>query len=199
MTKFKIGVLMVAAILCGGTALRAAESAAPETAAVKTEGVVEGILVAKGDGWVEIRPDGKDTVRYRALWIGGMPANGGGFEAAMVKTIKNLRVPNRVRLTWKTVEGPRVVAIETLEPKDKSGQGFGIVTAKGENWIEIKTEGVTERYSPRWFGGLPKNGGGLDQKMIRAIAERSVGDKVRFEWIYDERKRVVVLVPDTRK
>ena len=187
-------------VLGVGVGVQAADEAARVVEqAVVIEGTTEGVLVAKGDNWIEVKAENQtQALRFRAPWIGGLPKNGGGPDALVVKAIKALRVPNRVRVAWKTLEGPRVVGVETLETGDKSGQGFGIVTAKGENWIEIKSEGVTERYSPRWIGKMPKDGGGLDKLLLRAIGERRIGDKVRFEWLFDERPRVVVLQLDKR-
>ena len=84
--------------------------------------------------------------------------------------------------------------IETLTPKEKTGAATGKVTAKGENWLEIKpSDAPAERYSARWIGGAPKDGGGPDKAGIAAIRETAVGDNVKIEWQYDERLRVVSL------
>jgi hypothetical protein len=88
----------------------------------------------------------------------------------------------------------------TQEPKPKEGQRkgtlVGVVTAKGENWIEVKADGEEKarRYVPHWRGGLPAQGGGPDKAMVAQIRATPVGSRVRLEWEHDgERARVVKL------
>ena len=47
----------------------------------------------------------------------------------------------------------------------RKGTVTGLVTARGDNWIEVKADGEEKgrRYVPHWKGGLPANGGGLDK------------------------------------
>ncbi|MCI0462522.1 MAG: hypothetical protein L0Z62_36695 [Gemmataceae bacterium] len=75
----------------------------------------------------------------------------------------------------------------------KSGTVVGIVTAKGENFIEVKAAGEERgrRYVPRWIGGLPKDGGGLDKDMLKVFRELKVGSRVRVEWKFEERARAL--------
>ena len=179
-----------------GAALMAS-ALAPQTsvAAEGDKGTLTGMLTAKGENWIEVRADdAKESKRYIPNWIGGLPKDGGGPDRAILETIKKLRVPNRVQLNWAFIEHLRVVGVEWFEPKDKTGVVEGEVTAKGENWVEVKSgDKPVERYSPRWSGGLPKDGGSLDKDALHAIAEVKVGDKVRLEWAYEERLRVVSL------
>jgi hypothetical protein len=74
----------------------------------------------------------------------------------------------------------------------KKGTVSGIVTAKGENWIEVKADGEEKarRYMPNWKGGLPKDGGGPDKEMVSKIKETPVKARVRLEWSFHERPRV---------
>jgi hypothetical protein len=78
------------------------------------------------------------------------------------------------------------------EPK-KSGAVVGVVTAKGVNWVEVKADGEQKarRYVPNWVGGGPKEGGGPDKEMIKVLKGLTVGSRVRLEWKFDERPRVV--------
>ncbi len=180
----------IGAIVVGGAfglrPLSAAEEGQSET--------LTGLLTARGENWIEVKADGAEkTTRYRPRWIGGLPADGGGFNKAVLEAIHKLRVPNRVRINWVIEEGPRVTGLEVLAPAEKSGTVTGTVTAKGEAWIEVTANGVADRYAPRWIGGLPKDGGGLDKAILEVISQAKVGDKVKLEWIYDERKRVVQL------
>ena len=186
--------VIAGAVLVGGAWGQRALYAGDE-ATVPDSGTVVGILTAKEKSWVEVKEDGKkESRRYIAEWKGGSPQDGGGPDAAMVETIKNLRVSNRVRLEWKMDEHLRVLKIEMLIPEKKEGTVEGVVTALGDNWVEVTPAGgVPNRYWPRWIGGMPKDGGKLDQDMIRAIRALKVGDKVRIEWKYDERLRAVKL------
>ena len=43
------------------------------------KGLMEGILSAKGDTWIEVLDDGDFLHRFIPQWIGEGPANGGSF------------------------------------------------------------------------------------------------------------------------
>jgi hypothetical protein len=75
----------------------------------------------------------------------------------------------------------------------KSGTVSGIVTAKDKNWIEVKADGEEKarRYVPRWIGGKPADGGGLDRKMLKTFADLKIGSRIRLEWEFEERPRAV--------
>jgi len=74
----------------------------------------------------------------------------------------------------------------------KKGTVTGLVTAKGDNWIEVKADGEEKprRYMPNWKGGLPKDGGGPDKDVVAKIKETPVKARVRLEWSFHERPRV---------
>lgn len=81
------------------------------------------------------------------------------------------------------------------EPKkdaEKKGTVTGVVTAKGDNWIEVKADGEEKarRYVPHWKGGLPKDGGGPDKEVVAKIKEVPLKARVRLEWVFNERPRV---------
>ncbi|MFP6899927.1 MAG: hypothetical protein VCA36_03225, partial [Opitutales bacterium] len=60
----------------------------------------------------------------------------------------------------------------TTEANPKpSGKLRGILTAKSSAWIEIKVDGEStpRRLIPTWRGGLPKQGGGLDDYVLNKI------------------------------
>jgi hypothetical protein len=81
------------------------------------------------------------------------------------------------------------------EKKDEPRKGTvtGVVAAKGDNWIEVKADGEEKarRYVPHWKGGLPKDGGGPDKDMVAKIKETPLKARVRLEWEFEERARVV--------
>ncbi len=83
---------------------------------------------------------------------------------------------------------------EQKNPADKrKGVVTGIVTAKGETWIEIRGDGEEKprRYVPHWRGGAPAQGGGLDKEMLAQIRATPLNSRVRIEWEFEERPRVV--------
>jgi hypothetical protein len=47
------------------------------------------------------------------------------------------------------------------------------------------------RYVPNWVGGAPAQGGGPDKKMLEAIGKIPVNSRVRLEWKFEERPRVI--------
>lgn len=84
-------------------------------------------------------------------------------------------------------------AADKKEPARRSGRVVGQVTAKAKNWVEVKADGEEKarRYFPRWIGGAPRDGGGFDKKTLETIARLKVGSRVRLEWEFEERPRVV--------
>lgn len=85
---------------------------------------------------------------------------------------------------------------EAGEKKDAEKRGgtiVGTLTAKGKDFIEVKAPGEEKgrRYVPHWVGGLPAQGGGLDKKVLKQFEPLTVGDRVRLEWEFEERLRVL--------
>jgi len=100
-------------------------------------------------------------------------------------------------LGWLSVAATAAAMQEPKEPKEgqRKGTVVGVVTAKGENWIEVKADGEEKarRYVPHWRGGAPAQGGGPDKAMVAQIRATPVGSRVRLEWEFEERPRVVKL------
>ncbi|MFL5339443.1 MAG: hypothetical protein ACJ8F7_04680 [Gemmataceae bacterium] len=88
-----------------------------------------------------------------------------------------------------------VATADEKKDEKKGGTVAGLVTAKDKNWIELKADGEEKarRYVPKWVGGTPAQGGGPDKKILEAIAAVKVGSRVRLEWEFEERARVVKL------
>ena len=80
-----------------------------------------------------------------------------------------------------------------VPPDKRSGTIVGVVTAKDRNWIEVKADGEEKarRYVPHWRGGLPKDGGGLDKKMLETFAKLKLNTRIKMEWEFEERPRAV--------
>src|SRR5260221_7381586 len=96
-------------------------------------------------------------------------------------------------LTMAVMVGGASRADDKKQPDKKGGTVTGTVTAKEKNWIEVKADGEEKgrRYVPRWVGGTPDNGGGPDKTMLKAINEVKIGSRVKLEWEFEERARVV--------
>jgi hypothetical protein len=79
------------------------------------------------------------------------------------------------------------------EPEKRGGTVVGEVTAKKTNMIAVKADGEEKarEYVPHWVGGLPKDGGGPDKKMVAEIAKVKVGSRVKIQWEFEERPRVL--------
>ncbi|PQV64641.1 hypothetical protein B1R32_104135 [Abditibacterium utsteinense] len=96
----------------------------------------------------------------------------------------------------------------------RTGIVTGIVTRKGEGWIEVRDENAgmvrtggadsIERYLPFWTANesAPQNAkderddnvnGDYDRSVLEAMKAVQVGERVRLEWVWNERKRVVRL------
>ena len=59
------------------------------------------------------------------------------------------------------------------------GTTEGILSAKGDTWIELLDDGdFLHRFIPLWTGGGPANGGTFDQGMLRVIGDLVVGNRV---------------------
>lgn len=158
----------------------------------KKSGSVVGVLTAKGTAWIEVKADGEQKARrYVANWVGGAPQEGGGPDKKVVKLIEELTLGSRLRLEWKFDERPRIVKVEVLKnaaDKDtiKKGTVAGKLTAKDEKWIEVKADG--EEKARRYFfhqGGT--------KELREAIKATAVGSRVRIDWLFIERPRVVKL------
>lgn len=85
------------------------------------------------------------------------------------------------------------LSVAARSDEKKSGTVAGVVTAKGKNWIEVRADGEEKgrRYVPRWIGGKPADGGGLDKKMLQTFADLKIGSRIRLEWEFEERPRAV--------
>src|SRR5207253_529197 len=92
-----------------------------------------------------------------------------------------------------SVWGPGVAAAQEKKDDEKSGTVVGALTDKGPNWIEVKADGEEKarRYVPNWVGGTPQQGGGPDKEVVKTIKDLKPGSRVRVEWKFEERPRVI--------
>lgn len=121
--------------------------------------------------------------------------------------VASLRVPKKnklARLEVSQLNPGEVVTVTWIEEEgekwvvDVSGKGTTVGTVKevGENAIVIQPkEGRAQSFRPPWSGGMPKDGGGFDQKILRLIRKQEVGATVKLTWDLVEGKRVVDIEP----
>jgi hypothetical protein len=90
-----------------------------------------------------------------------------------------------------------IAGAQDKKPDEKKEEGrkgtvTGLVTAKGDNWIEVKADGEEKarRYVPHWKGGLPKDGGGPDKEMVAEIKKVPLNSRIELKWVFEERPRV---------
>jgi hypothetical protein len=74
-----------------------------------------------------------------------------------------------------------------------TGKLRGILTAKSSGWIEVKADGEnrSRRFIPAWRGGLPREGGALDDFVLKKIKQVRTGNRVEVHWGSDEYFRVL--------
>lgn len=103
-----------------------------------------------------------------------------------------LRLAGILALTLTVTTAGRADDAKKSPDEGKKGTVTGVVTAKGDNWIEVKADGEEKprKYVPHWKGGAPKDGGGPDKDMVARIKEVPVKARVRLEWSFEERPRV---------
>jgi hypothetical protein len=84
------------------------------------KGTAIGILVAKGDNFIEVKADGDEKARkYVPQWMGGAPSAGGGPDKEVLKIFRELKVGSRIEVDWVFEERLRALKIKVLRlPKD---------------------------------------------------------------------------------
>lgn len=80
-----------------------------------------GTLTEKSEKFIEVKADGEEKARrYSPLWVGGTPAQGGGFDKKVVKTFTELKVGSRVEVEWLFQERFRAVKVTLIAPPKDS-------------------------------------------------------------------------------
>jgi hypothetical protein len=112
---------LVLGILCWGTTVGAQDKKKEKDPNEGKKGKTIGTLVDKQEKFIEVKADGEEKGRrYVPRWIGGNPADGGGFDKATLKTFRELKVGSRVEVEWIFEERFRAVKVKVLAaPKEK--------------------------------------------------------------------------------
>ena len=181
------GIILVGGLLGSGSFQAWAKETA-KTAAAKN-GKITGICTAKTDKEITVKAEGTQKLqRYRL----NAPSSG-AQSAEFQKALKMVFPTNLVVLQWQGEQDPVLTSIQAMHAKTRFGTVTGIVTAvepapKGAlPCFDLKpiSRGPTERYAPNWDFAAKS----FDKNFTRALAAMNVGDKVKVNWNYDERKR----------
>lgn len=86
-------------------------------------------------------------------------------------------------------------AKENPKAAGKKGKTIGLLTARGQNFIEVKADGEVKgrKYVPRWVGGLPADGGGFDKKILKTFESLKIGSRLQVDWVFEERLRALAV------
>ena len=70
------------------------------------------------------------------------------------------------------------------DAREENGVVEGILISKDKNSITVLPDGAKEpkRFTPHWRGGLPKDGGGFEKKMLEEIRNLITTNRVRVKW-----------------
>ena len=83
-----------------------------------------------------------------------------------------------------------------------AGTMEGILSSKGDTWIEVLDDGnYLHRFIPEWIGQGPANGGSFKPETILLINDLVVGNRISVRWSMDQHLRLVdaqILPPKTQ-
>ena len=155
-------------------------------------GTFTGTLIEKGDGWVMVKADSGDSQRFT------IPAD---------LPTDSFKVGQKVTVGWKTQQQKRMAM--SIKPAGAGSSGetassgeaeaaknviTGKITEKGDNFIVVQpADGAAMKLMPRWVGGAPSAGGGLDKAMLTTLSTLNVGDSVTVKWTDADGARIVEL------
>lgn len=70
------------------------------------------------------------------------------------------------------------------------GSSTGSITSIEKGKLILHTSEGDLLFMAHWRGGMPKDGGGLDKEMVERLGAFKVGDHVKIDWVWEERRRV---------
>ena len=77
-------------------------------------------------------------------------------------------------------------------PIIEKGRIKGILTSKGEAWVEVKDDlGYAHRYLAPWSGKIGAYNGSFNSEIINQINELIVGNRVSLDWELNDHLRVI--------
>lgn len=75
-------------------------------------------------------------------------------------------------------------------PTGTKGVTDGVILSKEKGKLVVQAKEGNLLFMPHWRGGMPKDGGGLDKETLGKLEKFAVGDRVRIEWTWQERRRI---------
>ena len=70
------------------------------------------------------------------------------------------------------------------------GTSAGTITSIEKGKLVLHTSDGDLLFMAHWRGGMPKDGGGMDKEMVERLSTFKVGDQVKIDWVWEERRRV---------
>lgn len=162
------------------------------TTASAASGTVAGTVLGTdhGKGVIELVDAQGAAHRFTPRWIGGRE---GGLDPEVLRQARSLRPGASVTVAWVEEEGRRIQTLTVASNGPESGTITGTLISvdKSKGAVEIEdAHGRRYRLQPHWRGGMPADGGGLDQETIAAVARHAPGDRVTIAWTWEERMRI---------
>ena len=84
---------------------------------------------------------------------------------------------------------PKKEGADALKAGTK-GVSEGAIVSKEQGKLVVHTKDGNLLFAAYWHGGAPKDGGGLDKETIAQLEKFKVGEHVRIEWTWQERRRI---------
>ena len=145
-------------------------------------GTLNGILVSKGEFWIEV----KDDIGYAGdAWLPGMVLGrqgGGGFDPTSLRRFGELMIGNRVSMKWSWDGHLRALEIEIIKPSKERGMFEGYLLEIGDRWIDVQMLISLWRFYLPQVEGYPQNGGGFDQSLIEPFLGIITCNPILFWW-----------------
>ncbi len=79
--------------------------------------------------------------------------------------------------------------LDAMKPGTR-GVSTGTIVSLEKGKLILHTAEGNLLFMAHWRGGMPKDGGGLDKEMVERLLAFKVGDKVKIDWVWEERRRV---------
>ncbi|WP_269522972.1 hypothetical protein [Coraliomargarita parva] len=76
-------------------------------------------------------------------------------------------------------------------PDQTSGTITGVIARKDGPKIVVESKDERLQLIPHWRGGMPKDGGGFDEKMVKKLKRFEKGDYVTVDWEFSEHYRIL--------
>lgn len=75
-------------------------------------------------------------------------------------------------------------------PEGTKGTATGTIVSIEKGKLLLRTTEGVLLFMPHWRGGMPKDGGCLDQATLEAMGRFKAGQQVRIAWTWSERRRI---------